>query len=93
VKTRRIEGRLGRGDESVQDRAERHRASRAIPAAAERQDPAVRSQAHGLGQQRALPHAGRSADDHDAAVPGPERVQLPAQHVDLGLPTVQSGRH
>jgi hypothetical protein len=90
---RGIDGRVGGRDKGVQDRAEWHCPGGGIPAAAEHSDAAVRGQARGLVQQRSLARAGRPGNEHDAAAPGAERVQLPAKHIHLRLPTTQSGRH
>jgi hypothetical protein len=64
------------------------------PAASSRKPgPPIRGQACGLGRQHGLARASGPGDQHDAAAPGAEHVQLPAQHVNLSLPTAQSGRH
>jgi hypothetical protein len=64
-----------------------------IPAATEHADPAIRGKVRSLGQQCGLACARGPGNKHDTAAPGAERVQPPAQHIDLGLPATQSGRH
>jgi hypothetical protein len=85
---RRVFGR----DQGVQDHPERHRPRREIPVAAENPapDPRPGSRPHPSAWSCRTRGPG---DEHDAAAPGAEHVQLPAQHVNLRLPTAQSGRH
>jgi hypothetical protein len=74
------------------DRPERHRPSRGIPAAAEHQDPAVRGQACGLGQQRGLAGPRLAAQDQRAALLLPYIRHKPVQRLALVVSASQRKR-